>query len=253
MAFSLQQFSPIFELRDREGNPYVLIGGQAVNYWAEKYVSHESTLSAWLPFTSEDIDFHGVRDDVLRTAKYLGVRARLPHKKEMTALAGIVPFNIEDMASAVDFVRSIPTVPTHKIRSWALTAERDGKTIRVLDPVSLLYCKTYLAVKVDQTNRRDVDHLRIMVICVRAFLRETLSGVEANDLPARGWLGALERVLKLAETSLGRKAASKLSISWAHALPEDEIHSSTHPAAVQVRQKRLPQWRRKLGLPSKAV
>ena len=203
-----------------------------------------------MPFTSEDIDFHGVRDDVLRTAKHLGVRARLPHKKEMTALAGIVPFNIGDMPSAVDFVRSIPTVPSHKIRSWALTAERDGKAIRVLDPVSLLYCKTYLAVRVDQTNRRDMDHLQIMIICVRAFLRETLSGVQSGDLPARGWLGALERVLKLSETSLGRKATSKFGVNWADALPEPEINSSGHSIASQVRQKRLPRWRRKLGFVS---
>ncbi len=38
MGFSLQQFSALFKIRDAAGQPYVLIGGQAVNYWAERYL-----------------------------------------------------------------------------------------------------------------------------------------------------------------------------------------------------------------------
>jgi hypothetical protein len=35
VGFSLRQFSEIFKIRDAAGQPYILIGGQAVNYWAE--------------------------------------------------------------------------------------------------------------------------------------------------------------------------------------------------------------------------
>ena len=80
MRFSLQQFTPVFDLRNAEGKPYVIIGGQAVNYWAETYLEKEPGLAQWLPFTSKDIDFQGDRDDALRIAKILGVRAQLPRK-----------------------------------------------------------------------------------------------------------------------------------------------------------------------------
>jgi hypothetical protein len=36
VGFSLQQFSEVLNLRDATGQPYLLIGGQAVNYWAER-------------------------------------------------------------------------------------------------------------------------------------------------------------------------------------------------------------------------
>jgi len=35
VGFTLRQFSEVFKIRDNEGKPYVLIGGQAVNFWAE--------------------------------------------------------------------------------------------------------------------------------------------------------------------------------------------------------------------------
>jgi hypothetical protein len=35
VGFSLQQFSEVLKIRDAAGQPYLLIGGQAVNYWAE--------------------------------------------------------------------------------------------------------------------------------------------------------------------------------------------------------------------------
>jgi hypothetical protein len=92
--------------------------------------------------------------------------------------------------------------------------------------------------------------LRIMLVCVRAFLRETLRGVEAGTLPARGWLGAVERVLKLAESSQGKKAVRALGVDWIEALPLSEIAASGHRAAIRFREKRLVQWQAKLARPA---
>ena len=68
MRFSLEQFSEVFQIRDAADLPYILIGGQAVNYWAERYLAKESELGKLVPFTSEDIDFKGSRADVQRIA-----------------------------------------------------------------------------------------------------------------------------------------------------------------------------------------
>ena len=246
MRFALNQFGPVFEVRNAVGKPFILIGGQAVNYWAETYLSQEPELADWWPFTSEDIDFQGGRDDVSLIAKSLGVIARFPHKIEMTALAGIVPFKIGDLQANIEVVRLIPGLPNNKIEEWSVTARKGGKEIRVLDPISLLCCKAKLALAVDQKNRRDVEHLRIMVVCVRAFLRETLRGVEAGELSTRGWLAAVERVLKLAESATGRKAAKKFELNWQDALPTEEIVRSKLRAVVLLRERRLLQWREKV-------
>ena len=165
----------------------------------------------------------------------------------MTALAGVVPFNIAGEKTTVEFLRFMPTVKPSHAEKLALEYEAHGHRVRVLDPISLLACKLHLALRVDQEGRRDLDHLSMLILCVRAFLRETLQGVESEMLPARGWLNAVERVLKLAESSAGAKAARKLGVDWTGTLPQSEISASKHPMVVQFREKRLPHWRAKLA------
>ena len=37
----------------------VLVGGQALNYWVDRYRDRAPELEAEWPFTSEDVDFYG--------------------------------------------------------------------------------------------------------------------------------------------------------------------------------------------------
>jgi hypothetical protein len=105
VGFSLRQFSEVFKIRDENGNPYVLIGGQAVNYWAERYLPVEPQLKQLQPFTSEDIDFKGDRSDVERIGRQLALTPVFPHKIEMTALSGFFTFTIGNPRSK----SSVPT------------------------------------------------------------------------------------------------------------------------------------------------
>jgi len=171
----------------------------------------EPELQKLLPFTSEDIDFKGNRDDVQRIAKQLKLVPVYPHKVQMTSLAGAIPFHIGDLKSNIEVVRVIPGVATGSVEALAIEAEWNGKQIRVLDPISLLYCKLELALTVSQEKRQDAGHLKILVFCVRGFLRELLREVERGGIPAKGWLGAANRMLKLTGSSHGRKAAKKVS------------------------------------------
>ncbi len=160
----------------------------------------------------------------------------------MTALAGIIPIQVGDAFTSIEFVRRIAGLKAADVSELAIERDFQGIPIRVLDPISLLCGKANLALTVDQRQRRDVAHLRMLVICVRAFLRETLHGVEAGELPVRGWLGAVERVLKLAESSVGKKAVKKFDMYWSAALPEKEIATSQNATVVRLRTVRLPQW-----------
>lgn len=168
VGFSLQQFSEVLKLRDAAGQPYLLIGGQAVNYWAERYLASEPQLKPLQPFTSEDIDFKGGADDVQRIARQLELTPGYPPKVQMTALAGVIPFTIGGLKSNIEVVRRIPGV-SGSVDALAIQAEWEGKTIRVLDPISLLGCKLELVARVPQGNRHDAAHLKILLPCVRAF------------------------------------------------------------------------------------
>ncbi|MFP4261275.1 MAG: hypothetical protein ACLFS1_09370 [Opitutales bacterium] len=41
-----------------EGTGLLLVGGQAVNLWAERYRSEDATIMEYLPFASGDADFY---------------------------------------------------------------------------------------------------------------------------------------------------------------------------------------------------
>jgi len=120
MKFSLRQFTEVFKIKNAQGLSPVLIGGQAVNYWAELYLDEEAGLAKWRPFTSEDIDFQGERKDVQLIALQLGRRPAYPHPVEMTALAGIIPFQLDGIKSQIEVVRSVPGVPAKLLQETAL-------------------------------------------------------------------------------------------------------------------------------------
>lgn len=238
VAFSLRQFSDVFKIRDADGRPYVLIGGQAVNYWAEHYLSAEPQLEKLQPFTSEDIDFKGGHADVQRIARQLKLSPSYPPKVQMTALAGAIPFQIGDLKSTIEIVRRVPGI-SDSAHTPAIQAEWDGKTIRVLDPISLLACKLELVARVPQEKRRDVAHLKILLPCVRAFLDELLRQVELDQLPAKDWLKVANQVLKLTTNNRARKIASKHQINWPEILPLTAIAKSQHQKIRRFQEQQL--------------
>lgn len=212
-------------VRDAAGRPYVLIGGQAVNYWAERYLSGEPELKGLQPFTSQDIDFQGNRDDVRRIARQLKSVPSFPARAGMTALAGIVPVQIGGQQTVIEVVHRVPGVP-RLAGTPPIEARWEQTMIRVLDPVSLLACKLELAATVPQKNRRDAQHLKILVPCVRAFLRDLLQQVEVKRLPAKIWLKVASRVLKLTTSRRARKINAEFHVDWTAILPLAAIEQS---------------------------
>ena len=216
-----------------------MIGGQAVNYWAERYLGDEPELKAYLPFTSGDIDYQGNREDVRHIAGQLEREAIFPDKVSMTSLAGTIPFRIGGQPSNIEVVRQIPGVSSAAVDSLAVSAELAGRQIRVLDPISLLCNKVNLALTIPQKDRQDVAHAKMLVSCVRGFLRDALREVERGNLPAKGWLGAVNRLVKLVKSTHGRKAEKKFDIHWPDLLPFKEIAVCKNPKIVSFRDQQM--------------
>ena len=71
---------------------FVLVGGQAVNFWAYVYEGRVPALARAGPFTSRDVDFCGDRRTVRQCAQRLGGRARLSTLDDATPNSGTVVF-----------------------------------------------------------------------------------------------------------------------------------------------------------------
>jgi len=246
VGFSLHQFSDVFRIRDAAGEPYILIGGQAVNYWAERYLPTEPELKALHPFTSQDIDFKGNLDDVQRIAKQLESSPNYPPRVAMTALAGMVPIQIGNQKSVIEVVRQIPGVSS-AAQTPPVQAQWEQQTIRVLDPVSLLACKLELAATVPQAKRQDVTHLKILLPCVRSFLGELLHQVETGQLQARDWLKVANQILKLTTSLRAQKIADKFQIDWSGVLPLAAIARSKDEKIRRFQKQQLQRGYKKSG------
>ena len=247
--YRLEEFAEVFDLRDSDGRPFLLIGGQAVNYWAERYRSIEPSLELLQPFTSEDIDFKGNRSDVELIAKQLNLKPAFPDPKEMTSLAGVIPFCIDGFDSCIEVVRTIPGAPS-SAEEAAIEVEWNGKQLRILDPVSLFASKLKLLATVSQTNRQDAQHLRILIKCVRSFLCEVLEEVHRGQVPSRHWLNIVSFLRKTTATKQAMRISAELGLVWYDILPWDEIGRSQdsrimgflHSATTQSQgSKELPQ------------
>src|SRR4249919_882616 len=70
----------------------VVVGGQAVYFWAYYFAEQKPGLLRGAPPTSGDLDICGNRQTVLRAAELLGGEARLPEIDHVTPNAGIVQF-----------------------------------------------------------------------------------------------------------------------------------------------------------------
>jgi hypothetical protein len=230
--YRLEQFSRVFDLRNSEGKPYLLIGGQAVNYWAERYLKEDPNLEQLQPFTSEDIDFKGNRSDVESIARQLDLVPAFPNPKEMTSLAGAIPIRFGTVRSNIEVVRRIPGAPPNAEQA-AIEVEWNGKQLRLLDPVSLFASKLKLQATVSQANRQDARHLRILVRCVRCFVGELLEEVHRGGIRSRHWLNLVGYLLRITSTKPAIRIASDLGLSWRDSLPWDAIRASPDPKIIR--------------------
>ena len=98
-----------------------LVGGQALNFWAELYLGDDSELHRkYAPFTSADIDFFGSRNAVLECAEIWDGTAKLPEPFDVSPNSGvIIASSGSETGLVIDFLSSV-----HGIDNAELLRER---------------------------------------------------------------------------------------------------------------------------------
>lgn len=252
----IEAFQAAFEAWAKAGHAPLLVGGQAVNFWGTRYRSSEQELrelSEETPFLSADIDFKGTRKTAEEIAKALHTKPIFQNWLEgaFSNLVGIIRFNAGGEETNIEVVFKVPGLDVGDAEKMGVNAQLGKRTIRVLDPISLLYSKAHCALKYDQKDRQDVSHVRILIPCVRAFLKEGLAQGESDVILVRGMVSAMERAMKLAQSQKGRRLAERHGIRWEGLLPIKNIEDSTNSRLRGFRERRLPGWLESIRGPRK--
>jgi hypothetical protein len=81
-----------------------VVGGQALNLWAEYYSGRAAELIAFRPFTSKDIDYFGQRAVAEKLAAGLGGTIEVPAPHDTTFQTAIVHATVEGIDIDIDFL-----------------------------------------------------------------------------------------------------------------------------------------------------
>lgn len=210
----------------------VLIGGQALNFWAERYRSKDPMLAAHGPFTTHDVDFLAGKAEAQHCAERLGVSLRVPGMDEHTPNTGLlVVGNDTDAPITIDFMGDVLGVDATDVEASAVEVDIEGASLRVMHP--LLCLESRLANCFGVLHREDshsIGQLRVAIRVVRCYLAELLT---AGD--ERRALKITEKIGRTAVRDPAKEAFRRHDVDVLDAIPVDAFK------ATQFRDVRWPQ------------
>jgi hypothetical protein len=114
----LDDFLAVLTQPDDAGQPFVVVGGHAVNYWAKLYLAREPRLHSHLPFTSKDLDVIGSEAGARRVAQALGWQYS-PPPVGGGPVQGVITSGAAEKTLTVEFLWEIKGVPHEQIEGFA--------------------------------------------------------------------------------------------------------------------------------------
>jgi hypothetical protein len=223
----------------------VVIGGQAVAFWADVYRNDLPPALRPRPLTSKDLDFAGDKAAVRLAADRLGGQALLATMDDATPNVGVVSFIDESgTRRAIDFlevpfgIASAETVIRRAQQLEVLTkdGEGTGQVFLVLHPVHTLQSRVANVAALPGGDRpQGLDQLRASIACCRGFTRTVLSNF--GQRPA---LKLNEEAFRIARSMHGRRVLERHGIDPFEAVLVDER------LPEKFRSRRYPQMREQL-------
>lgn len=162
----------------------VIVGGQAVNFWAERYLPRVAELAVNAPYTSKDIDVCGEPADVRRIAGMLHGEAHVAEPFDLSPNVGVVlakdahgePFRI-------DVLRAPAGLDGAEVRRLSLGFRAEGPDggiilLRVMHPVLSMESRAHNTAHLPGYSRpQGLKQLRASVLCAReSFARSSATG-----------------------------------------------------------------------------
>jgi hypothetical protein len=220
----------------QRGEPVVLVGGHAVNVWANAFQSSiGEKLKPHGALTSGDMDIYGTRGALLSLHKDLGGQLRLSGPREI--IDGTIIIGEEPDTRDIDVLRAVNGLPRIEAKD-TVTLKVCGYDIPVLFPHLLLQGKLENALHLDQKGRQDVKHVKILALVLPEFLKISLKS--AGPAGEKDVLKLVQDTLRVL-TSENAGAFAKLhKHNFAEAIPPSLFATSSFPLIANFGKQQLP-------------
>jgi len=241
--YSTDDISPVLEAIARTAPKLVLIGGQAINYWSDKYQQDTLEWRRLRPYTSEDLDFYGGRAEALSCSKVIpGTKATLNDGHDPSPNAGVLFCPLQGGKLRIDILTTIYGLKTKDVVRTAPLLQKGTISIHVLHPLHCLIGKTMSLANLPQQERQDEKHLTLAILFVRAFLRDLLAQGEVRSV-----LNMIEEIYRVARTNEALRVFERHALEIEKCIPWEDMKSSPKAAVRALIQKRLPQLTKTLS------
>ncbi len=238
MQLAIEDIYPLLEAVPNS-EKITLVGGQALNFWAEMYFSNDIELhETYGPFISKDVDFIGGRDAVLECAKAWGGEARFPEPFDPSPNSGlvIIPFD-EKNRLIVDFLIAVHGIENSTLKRQRLKMHYKETILFVAHP---LHCLQSRVSNVIGLNRDSVYSMNQLKTGIAVMNKRFIKLLDAGR--RRQALKEIEQLFNIAcHSMLGLPLLVDYRIDLIESIPRDERLGQ---AFIE---RRLPQMRRKLN------
>jgi hypothetical protein len=179
----------------------VLVGGQALNFWAEQFRSTVPELEKFAPYQSSDIDFLARSTDVEAAARRLGGRAVYPSPDHInTPEIGIVYCLIGGQEIKIDFLGYLIGPRRSEVERASVQAKiADGLVLQVLNPLHVLESRVGNVIELGRNDTLSLRQLQASILIAQAYVQRAIKE------EVRDGLDLLEDLFEIAMSRSGLK------------------------------------------------
>lgn len=165
-----------------------IVGGQAVNLWAERYAPNCPELAYYAPFTSKDLDYFGYAAAAQKLAEALGGEAIYPDLNDHTPQSALVCATVDGRALQIDFLSHVIGIQPIELQSQAVELRvplNNGEgylDIPVMHPLHCLQSKVTNYVKLDRKDDAAMRQLGAAPIILEKYIKEMLQISEIREV-----------------------------------------------------------------------
>jgi len=233
----IADFADILAPRE-DCDPPVVVGGHAVNMWSHYYMlKGVSELFRYLPFTSKDLDLVGTTGLLERL--HLQLKGNLKRSEPRSPVLGRI--ELPRPGGGVLLVEVLHTVKGLNLKELGRTMDLvigDLKA-RVLLPHLALKAKIENAADIDQEGRNDVKHVRMMILCMRAFIAEFACFVREGKVSGRVLVNVLKETFSIINSPNAKKANKLWGIDFRVVWAMEELKTSGSEKVARWMEHRL--------------
>lgn len=186
-----------------DGLDLVLVGGQALNLWAELLYKHApDELSQYGPFTSKDIDYQGTLAAAKELAHALGGYVEVPSPEEIaTPNTAIVVLKRAKHTVIIDILATMAGISSKDFKEGVVSIPIDlGEdrmiVIRVLHPFLVLKARIASLAILRRTDQISIRQMHASLIVLREYILYRLT--EGGSDAVKEAQTLVRRVLQLA-------------------------------------------------------